>query len=212
MSYAYLTACATITSTLADSALARHSTAVGVPMPPPNVPGLPQATRLIILPVRVSALADPRKPLAERSLPPRLIGYSSVDLLDPIKRRLRFRGSGIVDVYRRDNHGFRLSGGGRYHMQYSPPDYGPGAASGTTALMRVPQGAVNLLDGYEWYAPVAMAGYDRFIADRLKVGVEGGMMFGRATGLYGTTTLPDGSADSRTTRNPVGDVVMTYTF
>lgn len=132
--------------------------------------------------------------------------------LTPIKQSLRVRGTGMKDAYLHGTSGLRMSVGSSYHMQYRASDYGPGAAAGSKALMRLPVGAVNLRDGYESYAPVAMAGYDTYVSDRMKVGVEGGMMVGRSTAMYADETIPRGSDESHAGHNPVADLVMSYAF
>lgn len=132
--------------------------------------------------------------------------------LSPITQNLRVRGTGMRDAYLHGTSGLRMSVGSSYHMQYRASDYGPGAAAGSKALMRLPIGAVNLRDGYESYAPVAMAGYDTNVSDRMKIGVEGGMMVGRSTAMYADETMPHGSDESHVGHNPVADVVMSYAF
>lgn len=132
--------------------------------------------------------------------------------LDTIKHNLRQRGTGMNDAYLHGDHGLRMSVGSSYHMQYRTAPDGPGAFGGTGTTMRRPAGAVNLRDGYEGYAPVAMVGYDAFVSDRMKIGVEGGMMIGRSTAMYADETVPGTGNDDRLARNPVADVVMTYAF
>ncbi|WP_010183950.1 hypothetical protein [Sphingomonas sp. PAMC 26605] len=129
-----------------------------------------------------------------------------------LKQNLRARGTGMKDAYAHGDHGLRVSVGSSYHMRYRASDVGPGAAAGTAALMRLPVGAVNLRDGYENYAPVAMVGYDAAVSERMKVGIEGGMMVGRSTAMYADETVPGIREESHTARNPVADLVMTYAF
>jgi hypothetical protein len=138
-------------------------------------------------------------------------GYQS-NVVTTLKQNLRARGTGMRDAYAHGDHGLRLSVGSSYHMRYRASDVGPGAAAGTAALMRLPVGAVNLRDGYENYAPVAMVGYDAAVSDRMKIGVEGGMMIGRSTAMYADETVPGIREESHTARNPVADLVMTYAF
>lgn len=138
-------------------------------------------------------------------------GYQS-NAVARLKQNLRARGTGMKDAYAHGDSGLRVSVGSSYHMRYRPSNVGPGAAAGTAALMRVPLGAVNLRDGYENYAPVAMVGYDTAIGDRMKVGIEGGMMVGRSTAMYADETVPGLREESHAARNPVADLVMTYAF
>lgn len=138
-------------------------------------------------------------------------GYQS-NAVTTLKQNLRARGTGMKDAYAHGDHGLRLSVGSSYHMRYRASDVGPGAAAGTAALMRVPVGAVNLRDGYESTAPVAMVGYDAAVGDRMKVGIEGGMMVGRSTAMYADETIPGIREESHAARNPVADLVMTYAF
>lgn len=131
------------------------------------------------------------------------------DRLGPsLKRRLRARGTGMRDAYMEGDSGLRLSVGNSYHMTYRATS----RMAGSRAAARRGSSAVNLRDGYEGYAPVALAGYDRFVSDRMKVGVEGGMMVGRSTAMYADETMPGAGSAERTARNPVADVVMTYAF
>jgi len=125
-----------------------------------------------------------------------------------LKRRLRSRGTGMRDAYMDGDSGLRLSVGNSYHMTYRATS----RMAGSRAAARRGSSAVNLRDGYEGYAPVALAGYDRFVSDRMKVGVEGGMMVGRSTAMYADESMPGAGSAERTARNPVADVVMTYAF
>ncbi|MGY2735330.1 hypothetical protein [Sphingomonas sp. UYP23] len=138
-------------------------------------------------------------------------GYQA-NAVTALKQNLRARGTGMTDAYAHGDHGLRVSVGSSYHMRYRASDAGPGAAAGRAALMRLPVGAVNLRDGYESYAPVAMLGYDAAVSERMKIGVEGGMMVGRSTAMYADETLPGMRDDSHSARNPVADLVMTYAF
>lgn len=138
-------------------------------------------------------------------------GYRS-NAVTTLKQNLRARGTGMKDAYAHGDRGLRVSVGSSYHMRYRASDVGPGAAAGRAALMRLPVGAVNLRDGYESYAPVAMLGYDAALSDRMKIGVEGGMMVGRSTAMYADETVPGLRDDSHSARNPVADLVMTYAF
>uniref|UniRef100_UPI0035CBA457 hypothetical protein n=1 Tax=uncultured Sphingomonas sp. TaxID=158754 RepID=UPI0035CBA457 len=142
----------------------------------------------------------------------RLARAYETNRLAPIKQSLRARGTGMKDAYLHGSSGARLSVGSSYHMQYRASEIGPGAAAGSAALMRMPVGTVNLRDGFESYAPVAMVGYDTYVGDRLKLGVEGGMMVGRSTAMYADDTLPDRPGVRPGGQNPVADVVMTYAF
>lgn len=125
-----------------------------------------------------------------------------------LKRRLRARGTGMRDAYMDGDSGLRLSVGNSYHMTYRATS----RMAGSRAAARRGSSAVNLRDGYEGYAPVALAGYDRFVSDRMKVGLEGGMMVGRSTAMYADESMPGAGSAERTARNPVADVVMTYAF
>lgn len=138
-------------------------------------------------------------------------GYQA-NAVTTLKQNLRARGTGMKDAYAHGDHGLRVSVGSSYHMLYRASDVGPGAAAGRAALMRLPVGAVNLRDGYESYAPVAMLGYDAAVSDRMKVGIEGGMMVGRSTAMYADETVPGLREESHSARNPVADLVMTYAF
>lgn len=138
-------------------------------------------------------------------------GYQA-NAVTTLKQNLRARGTGMKDAYAHGDRGLRVSVGSSYHMRYRASDVGPGAAAGRAALMRLPVGAVNLRDGYESYAPVAMVGYDAAVSDRMKIGVEGGMMVGRSTAMYADETVPGLRDDSHSARNPVADLVMTYAF
>lgn len=138
-------------------------------------------------------------------------GYQA-NAVTTLKQTLHARGTGMKDAYAHGDHGLRLSVGSSYHMRYRASDVGPGAEAGRAALMRLPVGAVNLRDGYESYAPVAMVGYDAAVSDRMKIGVEGGMMVGRSTAMYADETVPGLREESHSARNPVADLVMTYAF
>ena len=162
------------------------------------------------------SLAREASPVAETNDPEvyydlRLARSATPDKLATIKNNLRQRGTGMRDAYLHGDHGLRMSVGNSYHMQYRGSDLGVGA-TGSGPTMRRPLGAVNLRDGYEGYAPVAMAGYDTFVTDRMKIGVEGGMMIGRSTAMYADETVPGTGDGSRVARNPVADLVMTYAF
>lgn len=138
-------------------------------------------------------------------------GYQA-NAVTTLKQNLRARGTGMKDAYAHGDRGLRVSVGSSYHMRYRASDVGPGAAAGTDALMRLPVGAVNLREGYENYAPVAMLGYDAAVSERMKVGIEGGMMVGRSTAMYADETVPGLREESHSARNPVADLVMTYAF
>lgn len=138
-------------------------------------------------------------------------GYRS-NVVSTFKQNLRARGTGMKDAYAHGDSGLRVSVGSSYHMRYRASNVGPGAAAGSAALMRLPVGAVNLRDGYENTAPVAMVGYDTIVNDRMKVGIEGGMMAGRSTAMYADETVPGLREESHSARNPVADLVMTYAF
>jgi len=147
---------------------------------------------------------DPRPPSYDLRLAQRDDGGVRASL----KRRFRARDTGIRDAYVAGESGLRVSIGNSYHMGYA----GTSRVAGSRPAARRGSSAVNLRDGYEGYAPVAMAGYDRFVSDRMKIGVEGGMMIGRSAAMYADETMPGAGSTERTARNPVADVVMTYAF
>lgn len=137
----------------------------------------------------------------------RLAQRDDDSLKTTLKRRFRARGTGMRDAYVDGDSGLRLSIGNSYHMAYRATSRMPGSRAA-----RRGSNVVNLRDGFEGYAPVALAGYDRFVSDRMKIGVEGGMMIGRSTAMYADETMPGAGSAERTARNPVADVVMTYAF
>ena len=188
-------------------------------------PAAPAPARIIPLASRKRPLADARftfvstlpadEPGVRRgaaSYDLRLAPKYDISRLMQIKQSLRHRGTGMRDAYLHGASGLRASVGSSYHVQYRASGTGPGRAAGSAALMRLPVGAVNLRDGYESYAPVAMVGYDAYVSDRMKIGVEGGMMVGRSTAMYADETVPGVIDTSHVARNPVADVVMTYAF
>jgi hypothetical protein len=138
----------------------------------------------------------------------RLVQRDDDSLKTTLKRRFRARGTGMRDAYVDGDSGLRMSIGNRYHMTYRATSRMPGSRGAARRGSNV----VNLRDGFEGYAPVALAGYDRFVSDRMKIGVEGGMMIGRSTAMYADETMPGAGSTDRTARNPVADVVMTYAF
>ena len=169
---------------------------------------------LIILPGRVSTMDDPTAASSGGSYvePPPRRYVMATDALAPFRRALRPRGDGMFDFYPRRGIGLRLTAGTRYYRRYGAADDGPGMLAGPIATMRMPGGAVALRYGYERYAPVAMVGYDVALNERITLGVEGGMMSGRANAMYGSTAFPGGPNVARATDNPVADVIVTYRF
>ncbi|WP_242137547.1 hypothetical protein [Sphingomonas sp. TREG-RG-20F-R18-01] len=218
-------ACAIVSAARADTAngavsaeLAPHAVAPGAGSRAMRVLSLPSRATVVAmtpLPTRVTgsdSASDPGARGPDGFYDLRLAQSDAPNKLARIKRNLQLRGTGMRDAYLHGDHGLRMSVGSSYHMQYRAAEQGPGAAAGSGALMRLPVGAVNLRNGYEGYAPVAMAGYDTFVSDRMKVGIEGGMMIGRSTAMYADETVPGTGDGSRVGRNPVADVVMTYAF
>jgi hypothetical protein len=147
---------------------------------------------------------DPRQAFYDLRLAQRNDGSLGTTL----KRRFRARGTGIRDAYVDGDSGLRMSIGNSYHMSYRATT----RTQSARASARRRSSAVNLRDGFEGYAPVALAGYDRFVSGRLKIGVEGGMMIGHSTAMYADESMPGAGSTERTSRNPVADVVMTYAF
>ncbi|WP_010164639.1 hypothetical protein [Sphingomonas sp. PAMC 26617] len=208
-----------LTSTTVGAAPAPRFKAVVLPMQAePSVEGIGSPMEAATMPVRPGAmrtvLTDPARETA-LGHQPRQVPYDlrvakrdDGSLGTSLKRRLRPRGSGTRDAYLDGDSGLRVSVGSSYHMSYRATS----RMAGSRMAARRGSSAVNLRDGYEGYAPVALAGYDRFVSDRMKIGVEGGMMVGRSTAMYADETMPGAGSAERTARNPVADVVMTYAF
>ncbi len=181
-------------------------------LPRPTPPRPTVASNVLFIPSEPlkSPKAEPR--LSNRALAIPAFDASRTGMFASIKDGVRSRGSSMTDVYLHGTYGFHLSAGSSYRVDYVAPDYGPGAAAGAAALMKLPFGAVQLRDGYESYAPVAMLGYDHPLTDRLRIGVEGGAMRGRAAAIYPVESMPTEIPPDRVGINPVGDLVVTYLF
>lgn len=170
------------------------------------------ASNVLLIPAGPVLTPRPTSHASNRALAMQAFDASHTGVFASIRSGMRSRGSSMTDVYVHGTYGFHLSAGSSYRVDYTAPDYGPSAPAGTAALMKLPLGAVQLRDGYESYAPVAMVGYDRPLTNRLRLGIEGGAMRGRAAAIYPVESMPTAIPPDRAGINPVGDLVMTYLF
>lgn len=93
--------------------------------------------------------------------------------------RPRFVG-GMIDIYPSSDLGFRMSVGTRY---FARKNFWIAAEEATRGLLYDPhmtRGGRGLMRGYRRYTPAATVGYDISPTKGLVVGVEGGMLTGRA--------------------------------
>jgi hypothetical protein len=93
--------------------------------------------------------------------------------------RPRFVG-GMIDIYPSTNFGFRMSVGTRY---FARKNFWIAAEEATRGLLYDPhmtRGGRGLMRGYRRYTPAMTLGYDISPSKGLVVGLEGGMINGRA--------------------------------
>lgn len=173
----------------------------------------------IILPVRAAQLPDPLP--AAPVLRPRtvhsVVAQPPRDSLDWLLSRTQVRyGRDIADFYPWQGVGLHLSGGTRFNVGYDPSTFSPDTRIALTFDPRRPSGAIALRDGFERFAPIAMAGYSHRIGPRVVAGFDVGAMLGRAVSLYPFIERPIASTgpmrDSRGIINPVADVTLACAF
>lgn len=102
-------------------------------------------------------------------------GYTPLNTM----MRQRFVG-GMIDIYPSTNFGFRMSVGTRY---FARKNFWIAAEEATRGILYDPhmtRGGRGLMRGYRRYTPAATLGYDISPTKGLVVGLEGGMLTGRA--------------------------------
>lgn len=134
-----------------------------------------------------------------------------------LRVRTKVRGErAIADFFPMTGSGVRLSAGTRLRAGYSTTSVAPD----TRLALRVDpwqfRGPTTLGNGFQSFAPVALAGYDQAVAEHWRLGVDVGAMRGRMVGVYPF----DGSAgrasgpriEGADSINPVADVTLVYAF
>ncbi|MES2097391.1 MAG: hypothetical protein V4459_11600 [Pseudomonadota bacterium] len=127
--------------------------------------------------------------------------------------RPRFAG-GMIDIYPRAQSGFRFSVGTRY---FSRPNVWRDAEQATNGLLYDPhmtRGGVGLVRAYRRYTPALTAGYDVALFNGVVVGLEGGMLTGRAInpGPRGARFSSDERTMAKSGMNPVATFSVRYAF